>query len=382
MRFGPRPRRAPRGRCSSLVLAALVVALAAGCLASCGGGSVTRDTGRGLTIGFLYVGSTDDKGYNEAAHEGAMAVARAFPSARLIQREHVPETAVAEHVMQDMIDHGASIIFATSFGHLEAALKVAARNPRVTFLHQGGQQTAANLGTYFGTIWQAQYAAGQAAGMATHTNRLGFVAAFPIAQSLLSINAFQLGARSVNPKARTRVEFTGSWCAPNAQRRAARDLLAWRADVLTQHQDCTRAVIEEAARAQAMTTGHHYDAHALAPAAWLTGAIWDWRRLYVDMVRTIREKTFSSSRYAGRYRFGMGSGAVRLASFGAAATPAIRTAVTRTAERLRAGTLTPFHGPIRDRAGRLRISGRQPSVTELEETDYLVEGVSGAFPKA
>ncbi|MEA2220904.1 MAG: basic rane protein [Solirubrobacteraceae bacterium] len=371
-RRGVRALTAPPGALAALALA----------LAGCGGGGPGPAGGgapshRRLTIGFIYVGSTHDHGYNEAAHEGALAVGRAFPAARILEQQDVPESPAAERVMQHMIDSGASIVFATSFGHLEPALKVAARNPRVTFLHQGGLQTAANLGTYFGSIWAAQYAAGQAAGLATHSDRLGFVAAFPIAQSLLSINAYQLGARSVDPRVRTRVAFTASWCDPTAQRRAARRLLAWGADVLTQHQDCTGAVIRAAADAGVLTTGYHEDARALAPNAWLTGSEWNWGPLYVDMVRTIVAGRFAQSPYATRYRAPLRDGTVRLASFGTAATPAIRRRVLETMRRLRSGELEPFTGPLRDQRGRLRIRGAQPSTTTLEETDYLVQGVVG-----
>jgi len=337
-------------------------------------GPTTRTS---LVIGFLYVGSVHDRGYNEAAYEGSLAVRRAFPDAQIIQAENVPESPAAERVMLRMIDRGASIIFATSFGHLEPALTVAARHPSVTFLHQGGLQTAGNLGTYFGTIWEAQYAAGQAAAMASRTDRLGFVAAYPIAQSLLSINAFELGARSVNPRARTRVLFTASWCDPVAQRRAAKQLLAWRADVLTQHQDCTATVIRVAEAAGAMTTGYHSDARDLAPDGWLTGSVWNWGPLYVDMVRTVAAGGFAQSPYASRYRAGIRDGTVRLASFGPAATATIRRRVMATYGKLRAGQLEPFAGPVRDQRGRLRIRGPQPSVTTLEETDFLVSGVVG-----
>ena len=340
-------------------------------------GASTAAATQQLVVGFIYVGSVEDHGYNEAAHRGAMAVKQAFPKARILEQENVPESGDAGRVMQGMIDAGASIIFPTSFGHLAQAMKLAARNPAVTFLHQGGLQTATNLGTYFGTIWETQYAAGQAAGMSTESNKIGFVAAFPIAQSLLSINAFQLGARSVNAQARTHVLFTSSWCDPPAQAMAAKRLLDAGADVLTQHQDCTASVIRAGAVAGARVVGYHSDASALAPEAWLTGSTWNWGPLYVDMVRTIVAGKFAQSKYASRYRGGLDGGAVELAPFGRAATTEIRRKVTRTIGRLESGELEPFTGPIRDQRGRLRIVGPQPHIAALEETDYLVQGVIG-----
>ncbi len=364
---------APRWACRlSTVL--FVAVLVAGCDA---GEGTPRSSLPAPVVGFIYVGSVRDRGYNEAAHAGAVAVRRAFPGARVLESEHVPESSAAVKVMEGMIQRGARIIFATSFGHLTPALEVAARHPEVVFLHQGGQQTAENLGTYFGTMWDAQYAAGQAAGLATRTDRLGFVAAYPIAQSLLTINAFALGARSVNPAARTRVLFTSSWCSTRRQRRAARTLLTWRADVLAQHQDCTGEVIRTGASGGAKVVGIHQDARSLAPQAWLTGTRFVWGPLFVDIVRTIRAGRFATSRYASRLRVGLREGAVALSPFGTSATPAIRRAVRTTLVRLRDGSLQPFAGPVRDQQGRLRIRDRQPSVTDLEEMDYLVEGVTG-----
>jgi basic membrane protein A len=369
-------RRAnPARAATAALLAALLSAACLGCGADAGHDPrIARST---LAVGFVYAGSVRDHGYNEAAYRGSLAVKRAFPRARILQAQDVSDSAAAARVMQRMIDQGATILFPTSYGHLEPTLEVAARNPRITFLHQDGLQTATNVGTFFGPIWQAQYAAGQAAGLSTRSDRLGFVAAFPLAQSLLSINAFQIGARSVDPRVRTRVLFTSSWCDPRAQRAAARRLLAWGADVLGQQEDCTAAVIRAAAAAGARTTGVHADARRLAPKAWLTGALWNWGPLYVDMVRTVVGGHFAQSPYATRYRAAIADGTVGLAPFGGAATAAIRRRVLATYGKLRAGELEPFAGPLRDQRGRLRIRGSQPSTTVLEETDYLVQGVLG-----
>jgi basic membrane protein A len=333
-----------------------------------------------LVIGFLYVGSEHDYGYNQAAYQGSLAVAKAFPKAKILQAENVPETAEAERVMEKMISDGATIIFPTSFGHLDPALNVAKRHPNVTFLHQGGLKTAPNLGTYFGTIWQTQYAVGVAAGMATKTNKLGYVVAFPIAQTLENINAFELGARSVNPKAKTTVVFTGSWCDPAKQAEAANSLIDQHADVLAQHQDCTKTIIQTAEGRHVMSTGYHADAHELAPNGWLTGSEWNWGPLFVKMVKTVVAGEFHESPYSGLYRGGVKEGIVKLAPFGKAATPPIRQKVTAAYQALKKG-FNPFKGPIKDQAGKVRIpAGVSPTPAQLEKTDYLVQGVVGNIP--
>jgi basic membrane lipoprotein Med (substrate-binding protein (PBP1-ABC) superfamily) len=358
------------------------VCLAAGLVvAGCGGsdsGSNSKD--KPLTIGFLYVGPHNDFGYNQAAYQGSLAVKKAFPKAKILEAENVPETAEAERVMEKMIRDGATIIFPTSFGHLGPAMNVAKRHPDVTFLHMGGLQNAPNLGTYFGTIYDTQYAVGQAAGMATKSGKLGYVVAFPIAQTLLNINAFELGARSVNPNAKTYVVFTGSWCDPGKQAEATNSLIDQKIDVMEQHQDCTKTVVQTAERRGVDSTGYHADASSLAPKGWLTGSEWNWGPLMVKMVKTVVEGKFKGSPYSGLYRAGVPSGVIKLAPFGAAATPAIRKEVDKTYAKLKTGWV-PFEGPIKDQSGKVVVAaGKTPDRHALESTNYLVQGVVGKIP--
>jgi basic membrane protein A and related proteins len=368
-----------RRRVGGVLVASLaVVALGvAGCGGTSGGDS---GGGKKLTIGFLYVGPHNDFGYNQAAYQGSLAVKKAFPNARILEAENVPETAEAERVMEKMIRDGATIMFPTSFGHLGPAMNVARRHPNVTFLHMGGLKDAKNLGTYFGTIYDTQYAVGQAAGLATKSGKLGYVVAFPIAQTLLNINAFERGAQSVNPKAKTYVVFTGSWCDPGKQAEATNSLIDQKIDVMEQHQDCTKTVVQTAERRGVKSTGYHADASTLAPKGWLTGSVWDWGPLMVNMVRSVVDGKFHQSPYSGLYRAGVPSGVIGLAPFGAAATPTIRHRVDATLARLKHGWV-PFEGPIRDQSGKLRVpAGVTPNRHDLESTDYLVQGVVGQPP--
>src|SRR5690606_15950083 len=155
-------------------------------------------------------------------------------------------------------------------------------------VHQGGLVTdqMANYGTYFGTVYEPVYLAGIAAGAASPSGRLGYVVAFPIPQTLANINAFHLGARLSNPSARTTVVFTADWCNPAKQAQAADSLIGQGVDVLTQHQDCTKTIVEKAEAAGKLSVGYHADASSLAPTGWITGSEWNWGPLYTDIVRT------------------------------------------------------------------------------------------------
>ncbi|MBM3139501.1 MAG: BMP family ABC transporter substrate-binding protein [Candidatus Rokubacteria bacterium] len=328
-------------------------------------------------IGFLYVGAVDDGGYNQAAYQGQLAVEK-LPNVKAIKAENVPESAEAERVMEQMIQQGATIIFPTSFGHLDPAIKVGEKYPNVTFLHQGGLKTAKNVGTYFGASWEANYLAGIAAGKATKSNKLGYVVAFPISQTLLNINAFELGAKSVNAAATTTVVFTANWCDPAKISESVKNLKAQGVDVLNQHQDCPGAGIQAAEKAGMFSVGYHVDGSKLAPNGWLTAATWDWAKLFVDLVNQVRGGTYKVS----QVRLSMADGAVKLAPFGKAVPKDVRDQIAATQAKLLSGQLQIFAGPIKDQSGAERIAAgaKQPEVTSLEQMNYLVEGVIGKIP--
>ncbi len=191
--------------------------------------------GEGTTaVGFIMVGPKDDFGYNQAVFEGSEAIADAFPELEVLTAENVPEDDTAATTMEQMIDKGAKLIFATSYGHLDAALAVAEDHPDVVVVQQGNTITTdipSNSGTYFGTVYEPMYLAGIAAGASTETDKLGYVYAFPIPQTIANINAFERGAQSVNPDVETVTVSTSSCSSPASSRvrtRKAMPPAAWK----------------------------------------------------------------------------------------------------------------------------------------------------------
>ncbi|HEY4632276.1 MAG TPA: BMP family ABC transporter substrate-binding protein, partial [Candidatus Limnocylindrales bacterium] len=336
------------------------------------------------TIGFVLVGARDDLGYNQAIWDGIDAVARSFPDNQILRVENVPE----EHdalvgALEDLIDRGARILFATSFGYRDAAFEVARRHPDVVVLHQGGTEPPpgrGNFGTYFGAHYEPLYLAGIAAGAATETGRLGFVVAFPIAATFLNVDAFMLGARSVRPDATVTVEFTKDWCDPSIQLAAATRLRSGGVDVIAQHQDCTRTILEYTEANGMYAVGYHTDGSEVAPRAWLAGAVWRWGPLYVDEVTTVLRGKFTGSPFDGDYRtqFAGPDSVLDLASLNAAL-PADAAAAIREGEERFARGATPFDGPVTDREGRVRVPpGARLTESQVDTVDWFVEGVLGS----
>lgn len=351
-------------------------------------------------VGFLYVGPKDDFGYNQAAYEAATAMGEDL-GVEIIHAENVPETVEdAVPVMEDMIAQGATIIFPTSFGHFLPGVEIADANPDVCVVHQGQLESSLdapldNLGTYFSSVFEPVYLAGIAAGSATETNTLGYVYAFPIPQTLQNINAFELGAQSVNPDATVIAVATTDWCDPAKQAQAAQTLLDQGADVLTQHQDCTKTIIETAEAAGAFSVGYHYDASELAPTGWLTGSDWDWTALYADIVSTMQSGGFVESVYNGDYRIGYRDVdapfvAFKPSTIGVAVDADTQALMTEAFDKFfvdedgdGVGDFAVFSGPLADRDGNERIAdGVTPDYVELDglfSDPWFVAGVEGSL---
>ena len=263
-----------------------VLGLLALAFAGCGSGyaSVGENSGGdALTVGFVYIGARDDYGYNQAHAAGAAEV-KTMAGVKVLEEERVPDTTDVQKSMESMIElDRAKVIFATSFGYYDPhVLVMAKKHPEVTFLHCGGlydeKEHPKNVGTYFGFIDECQYVSGIVAGYTTKTKKLGFVAGKPIPQVLRNINAFTLGARSVNPAITCTVVFTGDWSLPVKEAEATNSLIDEGSDVITCHVNSPKVVIENAERRGIYSCGYHTSQASLAPKGYLTGAEWCWGR--------------------------------------------------------------------------------------------------------
>src|SRR5882757_4360203 len=331
-----------------------------------------------FTVGFIYVGPRDDYGYNQAHAEGAAAV-KQMPGVKVREEENVPETLDVQKTMESMVNlDGATLVFPTSFGYFDPhILKSAEKFPAAAFLHCGGLYVEGkhpkNVGSYFGYIDEAQYVAGVVAGLTTKKNKLGFIAAKPIPQVLRNINAFTLGARSVNPKITTAVVFTGDWSLPIKEAEAANSLVDQGADVLTMHVDSPKVIVETAEKRGVYSSGYHANQSTLAPKGYLTGAEWNWGKVYTDYVTWVRE----GKSYPRLLRGGLKDGFVKLSPYGPAVSEEAKKKADEAKAKLTDGTLIIYKGPLKDNTGQTVIAAgvdRVQTDIELEKMNYLVDG--------
>jgi basic membrane protein A len=334
-----------------------------------------------ITVGFLYVGTKDDYGYNESHAKGAEAV-KGMPGVKVVEVESVKETKDCQDAMESMINlQGATMIFATSFGYFNPhVLTVAPKYPNVRFMHAGGmwkEGMPANIGTYFAYIDEAEYLCGMTAGMTTKSNKLGYVAAKPITPVLRDINAFELGAKSVNPKATTTVIFTGDWFMPNEEANAVTTLADQGIDVVSGHIDSPKVLIETAAKRGLYSCGYHFNGADLAPKLYLTGAEWNWGPMYVKFVKEFQAGDPPPHNYMGSLR----DDTVKLSPFGPAVSDATKAAVEAVKAKMMANTFRIYTGPIKDNKGNVVV----PEGKSVDDQDgslwgmnYLVDGVIGS----
>src|SRR5277367_1748372 len=290
-----------------------------------------------LIVGAIYVGSVNDYGYNRSMHDGLMAMKAAIPGVTVLEAENVPESAEAERVMEGMIQQGAKLIFATSFGHQQFAFNLAQKHPDVDFEHAGGWMQAANFGNFFGATQAAWYPMGVAAGKMTKTNTLGFVAGVPIGYVIGNINAFALGARSVNPAAEVRVVVTGGWSDKTKEAAATNALIDQGADVVTMHVDSPATVIQVAESRGVYSIGFQsIEARTLAPKGWLTGLGFTWGPFMTATAKSVIAGSFKPA----MVREGLGS-MMAIAPFGSAVPEPTRALVTAAADKVEKG-YNPF----------------------------------------
>lgn len=357
----------------------LVLVLSMSALAGCGGDTeepgATGDSE--LIVGFIYIGPATDGGFSEAQDRGRQAMVEHFDGkVKTLVAESIPEEKQeVKTAALNMMDQGASVIIGTSFGYMDTLDELAQEYPETTFIHfSGNKMNDTNFGNYFGAMEEPRYLAGMVAGLMTETNKIGYVAAFPYTELLIGINAFTLGAQSVNPDVEVKVVYTNAWVDAASEKAAAEALLAQGCDVLEQHCDTTGPQIAaEAAGAYAI--GYNMDSRAAAPGAFLTAPIWHHEAFYIKTIQEIMDGTWKPESYYGTMR----DGYVGLAELSDLVPADVKAQVEEVQAEIEGGNFPIFVGPIKDNTGKIVVEeGVTLDRAGIWQMDYLVQGATGS----
>lgn len=332
-----------------------------------------------LRIAFLYYGKISDGSWTQAHEEGRQALIKAIPGLQTIYLEDTPAGPEAAVVLRKLAQERYDLIVATSIVFADAVSSVADEYPRVRFLQCEGEQTTANVGTYYGKIEEPFYLAGLLAGSTTKTNQIGFVAAYPLDDIIHEIDAFTLGARRANAQATVVVRWTMDWADREKERSETTILIDIGCDVIAQHQD-TPVPQQIAQERGVFSIGFNTDMAPSATKAVLASVVWNWGDYYTSTVRRIQQDTWTATVFRGDLQ----QGTVGLTTLSAFAPEAGKTLVREVKAQMEAGAFgldQIFAGPLADQQGKVRVpEGKTLNDEELQQVDWFVQGVVGSIP--
>ena len=333
----------------------------------------TDITSKQTKVGMVLIGEKEDHSWGQSHYEGMEKSAKEL-NLLVEYEECVPENEECIQVMEEMIEDGCKIICCNSFGYGPYIEEVAQRHPDIYFFHATGVTTAHNLSTYFGRIYQMRYLSGIVAGLQTKTNELGYVAAFNMSEVNRGINAFTLGAKSVNPDITVHVSFINSWLDDEKTEEITNELLEAHPeiDVIAMHTDSLKA-LEIAEERGIWSIGYNVDNSKLFPNTFLTAPVWNWDSFYTPYILSCLQGKFTQN----NYWLGAETGVVRLAPLTDNVNPKAKGAVEDAYLKLKSGSFDVFYGPIKDNTGVIRVEAGECMADEtlLNEFDWFVEGV-------
>ncbi len=347
--------------------------------AACGEDEPEPVDASGIKAAWIYAGTVGDVGWN-ATHDDARIIANDITGATTFSVANIPEDGSDfEDLVRDLIvTDGVNIVFGTAFAYQNAMEKMAVDFPDVVFEHAGGfKKNGTNFGNYYGRMYEPRFASGVAAALAEPSGTFGYVAGFPFPEVIRGINAFTLGARSINPNATVEVVWTSSANDLSVEANAASALVDIGVDLIAVHQD-TSAAGRIAQENGLRWVGYDSDRRQDAPGAFLTAVTFDWSQRYVDVIESVARGDYKAEAYWG----GLDDGVVGLAEASGLSEEDLET-VAGQLERIRNGDDGVFDGPIRDQAGvEVVADGMRLTDDDLVTMNWFVEGVIGSIPRS
>lgn len=325
---------------------------------------------------WVYVGPIGDFGYSYQHDQGRLQVEKEFGGkVETAYLENVAEGPDADRAFERLARQDCKLIFGTSFGFMDSMVKVAAKFPDIKFEHATGYKKADNLAIYNARFYEGRYVAGQIAAKQSKKGLAGYIVSFPIPEVVMGINAFMLGAQSVNPDFKVKIVWVNSWFDPGKEADAAKALFDQGADVIVQHTDST-AALQVAEERGLHGFGQSSDMIKFAPKAQYTSLVDEWGPYYVSRVKAAMDGTWKSTdTWAG-----IKDGAVKLAPF--TNMPDDVKAMAEATEKKIARGWNPFTGPVTKQDGSEFLKeGQVADDGTLLGMNFYVKGVDDQLPQ-
>lgn len=339
------------------------------------GGALAQDKTK---VGFVFVGPVGDGGWTYEHNQGRLAIEAEFgDKVETVFQENVPEGADAERVMTQMALGGADLIFTTSFGYMDQTLTVAAKFPNVKFEHATGYKRSDNVSTYSARFYEGRAVQGHIAGRMTKTNKVGYIASFPIPEVIRGINSAYIHAKKVNPDVEFSVVWAYTWFDPAKEADAATALIEQGADVILQHTDSTAPLAAAEQAKGVIGFGQASDMSEYAPAPRVSSIIDNWSPYYIARTKAVMDGTWSSVDTWD----GIGAGMVKIGEITQAVPADVKAEAMALAASIASGEYQPFTGPLNKQDGSAWLAaGEVADDGALAGLNFYVEGLTGDVP--
>jgi simple sugar transport system substrate-binding protein len=332
-----------------------------------------------LKVGVIHQGAISDTGWEYFQAQAWRALEKAYPDkVKVTVLENIAQMQDAERLFRQLSSQGNKLIFGTTFSQYASLKKLAPTLTNSHFECCAGIEAGPNLGVFEARQYEGTYLTGIAAGRMTKSNVLGWVGAFPVPQVIYSLNAFLLGARSVNPAATLKVVWANAWVDPAKEKDAVAALIAQGADVLSGSPN-TPVQGLAAEEKGVWSIGSTGDFSTYVKTKQLTSFELDWSSAHIGAAKAVMDGTWKpESRWLG---LGPG-GYVKMTTSNPELPASVAAEMKAAEEAIIAGKLKPFSGPIKDQAGTERVaaSAALPD-QEIRTITWLVDGVQGTLPK-
>ncbi|MFT3689512.1 BMP family ABC transporter substrate-binding protein [Paenirhodobacter sp.] len=332
-----------------------------------------------LKVGFIYVGPVGDMGWSYQHDQSRLAVQKEFGDKIVTSFiENVPEGPDAERALTQLALQGNQLIFATSFGFMDATVNVAKKFPKVKFEHATGYKLAENLATYDARFYEGRAIQGTIAGRMTKTNKIGYIGSFPIPEVIQGINAAYIHAKKVNPDVEMKVVWAYTWFDPAKEADAAAALISEGCDFVLQHTDSTAPQAKAQEKGNVYTFGQASDMISFAPKPRVSSTIDNWEPYYKKRIQEALDGSWKSESTWG----GIGTGMVGIGEITDAVPAEVKAEAEALKDKIASGAYHPFTGPLNKQDGSPWLKdGETPQDSTLTGMNFFVEGIKAELPK-